>query len=244
MAGHVDGSGNGENTKTGESVHKYLVHLPCLLSVPYGLKFCSCKIETIEDLASSPANNNPTLNLKLSILQTDLSRTQYLVRSLLRQRLAKLTKHSMFYLQLISGEVYAQSQLQTQQTDPEQRPEDSVPHPTTDPTPTPLSSQEASFLHSHQSLLATHFGTSFLNSFPPQMRRLDDNAGGAIMVQAPDSKEAVFVRCLTEQVKIITPQGDGIEDEVEGTTMRMGDIWVARWEGVKGAWERGQVEVL
>jgi GINS complex subunit 4 len=26
--------------------------------------------------------------------------------------------------------------------------------------------------------------------------------------------------------------------------MRLGEVWVARWEGVKKAWERGELELL
>ncbi|KAF7594221.1 GINS complex subunit, partial [Aspergillus hancockii] len=155
------------------------------------------QIETIEDLAASSSdptptttntyNNNPTLNLKLSILQTDLSRTQYLLRSTLRQRLAKITKNSMYYLLRISP----QDTPASQNTQPQQ-PTDSIPDLSDVTDPSPLSAQELAFLHAHQTLLAGHFGASFLGSFPPQLRRLDDNAGGTSMVQGPDGREVVF----------------------------------------------------
>lgn len=64
------------------------------------------------------------------------------------------------------------------------------------------------------------------------------------MVQGPDEKEVVFVRCLVDEVRAVVPAGDGIEEEMEGATLRMGEVWVVRWEGVKGAWGRGEVEVL
>ncbi|KAE8353596.1 hypothetical protein BDV28DRAFT_156888 [Aspergillus coremiiformis] len=199
------------------------------------------QIETIEDLAASsadphPPTNNPTLNLKLSILQTDLARTQYLIRSVLRQRLSKLTSHSMHYLLRIAPA--DPSQPTTQQ------PEDSIPDLASVTDPSPLSSQELAFLHAHQSLLAGHYGASFLSSFPPQLRRLDDNAGGTSMVQGPDAREVVFVRCLVDEVRVVVPPGDGVEVETFGTSMRIGDVWVVRWEGIRGAWERGDVEVL
>ncbi|KAL1966907.1 hypothetical protein VTN77DRAFT_3651 [Rasamsonia byssochlamydoides] len=206
------------------------------------------QIEIIEDLTASSynptgnnASHNPTLNLKLSILQTDLSRTQYLIRSLLRQRLAKLTKHSMHYLLLISPPSTQQtssSQNQQLQT------EDTIPNPSTATDTSPLSREEANFLYSHQTLLASHYGASFLSAFPPQLRRLDDNAGGTSMVQGPDTKEVVFVRCLVDEVTIVVPPDETLDVEEYGTTMRMGEVWVARWEGVKKAWERGEVEVL
>ncbi|KAE8373085.1 hypothetical protein BDV26DRAFT_297259 [Aspergillus bertholletiae] len=208
------------------------------------------QIETIEDLAASssdPAsnnsNNNPNINLKLSILQTDLSRTQYLLRCILRQRLSKLTKHSMHYLLRVSAASSSQhpdSQINTDQ----QQPEDSIPDLTNVLDPSPLSAQELAFLRAHQTLLAGHFGASFLSSFPAQLRRLDDNAGGVSMVQGPDGREMVFVRCLVERVAVVVPPGDGVEVETMGTEMRMGDVWVVRWEGVRGAWERGEVEIL
>ncbi|BCS15949.1 GINS complex subunit [Aspergillus luchuensis] len=197
------------------------------------------QIESIEDLAASSTDpithhSAATTNLTLSILQSDLSRTQYLIRSLLRQRLSKLTAHSMHYLLLISRQ-QPQSQSQTDSSTPE----DSIPEPPpftddTDDISSPLSKEEVSFLHAHQTLLAGHYGASFLNSFPPQLRRLDDNAGGTSMVQGPDGKEVVFVRCLVEEVRVVVPPGDGVEVEVEGTVLRMGEVWAVRWEGVRG----------
>ncbi|PYH90358.1 hypothetical protein BO71DRAFT_452842 [Aspergillus ellipticus CBS 707.79] len=214
------------------------------------------QIETIEDLAATSSdptlttsNPNPvpaTTTLKLSILQTDLARTQYLLRTLHRQRLSKLTKHSMHYLQLISPLPHSQPSQSQSQSQPETQPIDSVPVPDLShgKSTAPLSASEVSFLHAHQTLLANHHGASFLSSFPPQLRRLDDNAGGTSMVQGPELKEVVFVRCLVEEVRVVVPPGDGVEEETLGTTMRMGDVWAVRWEGVVGAWGRGEVEVL
>ncbi|KAJ5627417.1 hypothetical protein N7528_004844 [Penicillium herquei] len=216
------------------------------------------QIETIEDLASSSteptkSTNNPNLNLRLSILQTDLARTQYLLRSLLRQRLAKLSKNSMHYLVQLasrSKNPLANSQSQSQSQTPSQSqpnsqtlsPEDSVPDISSVSDFSPLSEQEASFVHAHQTLLAGHYGGSFMGAFPPQLRRLDDNAGGTSMVQGPEMKEVVFVRCLAKEVPVVIPDGDSDEDY--GVVMRMGDVWVVQWEGVRKAWKRGEVELL
>lgn len=217
------------------------------------------QIETIEDLAASSADtvsnsntsHNPNLNLRLSILQTDLARTQYILRSLLRARLAKLTKHSMHYLvQLasrnknpLSSASQSQSQSQSQSsTNPNTTPEDSVPDISALVDTAPLSGPETSFVHAHQTLLAGHYGGSFLGAFPPQLRRLDDNAGGTSMVQGPETREVVFVRCLGAEVPVFV-DGEGGEQDV-GVVMRMGDVWVVRWEGVRRAWERGEVELL
>ena len=68
------------------------------------------------------------------------------------------------------------------------------------------------------------------------------------MVQGPDVKEVVFVRCLVGEVRVAVPDDDddgvGLDEEGEGVVMHMGDVWVVRWEGVKAAWTRGDVEVL
>jgi GINS complex subunit 4 len=156
----------------------------------------------------------------------------------------------MHYLILISPpDPYKNTQQSSQQQDTKlnQKPEDTIPNPT-DPNkaidPSPLSPEEASFLYSHQHLLASHFGSSFLNTFPPQLRRLDDNAGGTSMVQGPDLKEVVFVRCLAEEVRIVILADDILPEEGLGKEMRRGELWVTRWEGVKRAWEKGDVEVL
>ncbi|CAI7637624.1 unnamed protein product [Penicillium glandicola] len=209
------------------------------------------QIETIEDLAASSdttlpttANtHNPNLNLRLSILQTDLARTQYIVRSLLRARLAKITKYSMHYLVLLASRNQNPLASQTQSTasqNPNQQPEDSVPDISALTDLTPLSGPESSFLHAHQTLLAGHYAGSFMGAFPRQLRRLDDNAGGTSMIQGPDLKEVVFVRCLGAEVPVVV-EDDGDET---GVMMRMGDVWVVRWEGIKGAWGRGEVELL
>ncbi|EEQ92565.1 GINS complex subunit 4 [Blastomyces dermatitidis ER-3] len=227
------------------------------------------QIEKIEDLtaaASDPSatnpSTNPTTNLKLSILQTDLSRTQYIIRSLLRQRLSKLTKHSLHYLLLStplpsSSVASSQSHEQSSQatfntptpTHPHRTATNAYKSSTTDQHQQPLlSPQESAFLQTHQSLLTAHYNNSFLSTFPAQLRRLDDNAGGTTMIQGPETKEVVFVRCLVDEVRIVIPSGEGDgmggDGDVYGRRMRWGEVWIARWEGVKEAWARGEVEVL
>ena len=85
------------------------------------------------------------------------------------------------------------------------------------------------------------------------------------MVQGPETKSVIFVRCLKEEVRVVVPGADGDEEEEEdeddgfggggrdemrkkereaGTRMRRGEVWVVRWEGVKEAWRKGEVEVL
>ncbi|KAJ9605295.1 hypothetical protein H2200_009952 [Cladophialophora chaetospira] len=196
------------------------------------------QISRIEDLASgmgedtySYATNGvgkqggtQNANLVLAILQTDLSRTQFLVRSLLRQRLAKITKYATYYLK--------------QHLDSESK------------TSTILSTSEVAFLRHHQALLGELYDSSFLNAFPQGLRRLDDSSGGVPMIEGPDGSIAVIVRCLSEGTWSNERDVDDVRDltQEEGASvvlsMRRGEIWVVRWRDVKKAVERGEIELL
>ena len=63
------------------------------------------------------------------------------------------------------------------------------------------------------------------------------------MIQGPETREVVFVRCLGAEVPVMVV-GESEEEEDIGVTMRMGDVWVVRWEGIKNAWLKGEVELL
>jgi GINS complex subunit 4 len=181
------------------------------------------QIETIEDITAGVGINGSNTgssnsNLTLSILQTDLSRKQYIIRSLLRQRLAKLTKYAMHYLTLEDKSAL-------------------------------LSPQEQSFLQNHQALLSNFYDASFLSAFPAQLQRLDDNAGGLNMVEGPDGKKAVIIRCLAERwtndpAYEDFEDGDGRLGEAGALAMRRGQVWVVRWEDVKKGVEKGALELL
>jgi len=163
--------------------------------------------------------SNQNTNLVLSILQTDLSRTQFIVRSLLRQRLAKITKHATFYF----------SQLNVSNT--------------TTKTDLLLSEAEMQFLRTHQALLSDFYDGSFLSAFPSALRRLDDSSGGVNMVEGPEQEGAVVARCLSErwsnEDQLKRDEGVGVELE-----MRRGEVWVVRWGDVKAGVLHGDLELL
>jgi len=62
--------------------------------------------------------------------------------------------------------------------------------------------------------------------------------GGVQMVEGPDAKRAVFVRCLAGEW-----EGGG-GGEGRGLKMKRGQVWVVRWEDVRAAVRGGEVEVL
>lgn len=198
------------------------------------------QITRIEDLTSGtydggmqggqPAQHN--LNLVLSILQTDLSRTQFLVRSYLRCRLAKITKHATYYLKYHGQNTQDSKSVQ-------------------------LSEQERTFLQHHQSLLTNLYNSSFLLSLPPKLRQLDDAVGGsARMDEGPDAGGGVMIRCLAREwsneaeVEEADQEMGGTQKigEEERATVELrcerGGILVARWRDVKTGVEKGDLEIL
>lgn len=101
-----------------------------------------------------------------------------------------------------------------------------------------LSQSETQYLQAHQSLLTTHYQTSFLSQFPQSLQRLDDTAGGISMIDHPDAEKAVFVRVLRD-CGIVSVEGTDVRCE-----FAKGDVWVVRWSAVKDKVEQGDVELI
>ncbi|KEQ72044.1 DNA replication complex GINS protein SLD5 [Aureobasidium namibiae CBS 147.97] len=160
------------------------------------------QIETVEDMTGTM---DPSANFNLIIIQTELERFKFLIRSFLRARIAKLDKYPHHHLPSAH-----------------------------------LSATESQYLTHRCTLLTHHFSTSFLSSFPAQLQKLDDRAGGISMVDAPDVDAAVFVRVLRDAGHVEV-QGEGGVGVVE---LRRGDVWCVRWSAVREACLRGDVEMV
>lgn len=180
--------------------------------------------------------NQQNLNLILSILQTDLSRTQFLVRSYLRCRLAKLTKYATYYSKYHANTPLSPDQQQQQDT-----------------KTLLLSYSEIQFLQHHNLLLTNLYNTSFLLSLPPSLRRLDDSTGGsARMDEGPDMSAGVLVRCLksewSNEREVYENEGGMQREDGEKATVELrcerGGVLVARWRDVRAGVEAGELEVL
>ncbi|KAK7552391.1 hypothetical protein IWX49DRAFT_610072 [Phyllosticta citricarpa] len=119
---------------------------------------------------------------------------------------------------------------------------DKHPHHTllTPSTLSRLSLPERQYLSQHQALLTSHYASSFLSQFPPQLQRLDDKAGGISMVDAPDADAAVFCRVLRDCGVV----GVGGVDEEREVDLRRGDVLVVRWSVVAERVVRGDVELI
>ncbi|KAF2688079.1 GINS complex, Sld5 component [Lentithecium fluviatile CBS 122367] len=170
------------------------------------------QIELVED---QTGNMDPKTNFKLIVIQTELERFKFLVRSFLRARIAKIDKHPLHIL----------AQHNASLTDPDAR----------NPL---LSPSEHQYLTSHQSLLSTHYSSSFLGQFPAALQRLDDTAGGISMVDKPDEDCAVFVRCLRDVGEVAV---EGTEKVIR---IKRGDVWVVRWCAVRRWVLAGDVELV
>lgn len=197
------------------------------------------QIARIEDLTSGVYDgaggaSGANRNLVLSILQTDLSRTQFLVRSYLRQRLAKVEKHATYYLKY---HVHDDVQRQASGDGGDK----------TSSSSSLLSTEEIAFLRHHATLLSNLYDSSFLMSLPRNLRRLDDNTGGSRMDEGPEGAEGVLVRCLgaewSNEADVFEGEGDGEEPTVELRVER-GGVLVARWRDVRRGVESGDLEVL
>jgi len=164
-------------------------------------------------------NANANLNLTLAILQTDLSRTQFLLRSLLRARLAKLTAYASHYLSLLQSSSSPGADL--------------------------ASPAEAAFLTHHQALLTRFYDDAVLGSLPVSLRGLQDTAGGVRMVEGPDPEGTgtVFVRCLVDEWE---SSGDSSLRGGSGQRMsfRRGEVWVVRWADAEEGVLSGDLELL
>ncbi|EON65478.1 hypothetical protein W97_04716 [Coniosporium apollinis CBS 100218] len=123
------------------------------------------QIELVEE---QTGNMDPKANFRLIVIQTELERFKFLVRSFLRARIAKIDKYAQHYLSLAAQQ------------------------------PTLLAPTELQYLQAHIALLSRHYSTSFLSAFPPSLQRLDDTAGGISMVDGPDLDTVVFCRVLRD----------------------------------------------
>ncbi|KAL9124857.1 MAG: hypothetical protein Q9217_005862 [Psora testacea] len=135
------------------------------------------QIELVEDQTGNP---DPKANFRLIIIQTELERFKYLVRSFLRARIAKIDAHTLHYLsQPSSLSLLSPSELQYART-------------------------HTALLHNHyHSSFLSQFPTSL-------HKLDDKAGGGISMVEGPDVDKAVFVRALRDIEEVVEVPGTDI----------------------------------
>ena len=218
MAGIIDGTCSREDTSTGG--------LFDCNNVVRSAETDFEELRKIELVEEQTGNIDPKANFRLIIIQTELERFKFLVRSYLRARIAKVILHnhgcmSIFTNHPLQIDKHALYLL----TNPAQK--------------SRLSPSEIQYATTHQSLLHAHYHSSFLSQFPNSLRRLDDTAGGISMIEQPDVDKAVFVRALRDVDTPIVMEGTDIAFE-----MRRGDVYVVRWNAVRELVMGGDAELI
>ncbi|MDI1489869.1 MAG: GINS complex subunit, partial [Ramalina farinacea] len=122
-------------------------------------------IEVVEDQTGSP---DPKANFRLIIIQTELERFKYLVRSFLRTRIAKIDAYLLHYTSSPEARAHlSAAELQ-------------------------YASTHVTLLHQHyHSSFLSQFPASLRNLD-------DKAAGGISMIDSPDMGKAVFARALRD----------------------------------------------
>ena len=170
-------------------------------------------------------NVDPKANFRLIIIQTELERFKFLVRSYLRARIAKVIPYREHLMCVLVIAPQIDKHALYILTNPTQK--------------SRLSPSEIQYATAHHSLLHAHYHSSFLSQFPNSLQRLDDTAGGISMIEQPDADKAVFVRALRDVDTPIVVEGTDIAFE-----MRRGDVYVVRWSAVRELVMEGDAELI
>ncbi|KAF6813959.1 hypothetical protein CSOJ01_04365 [Colletotrichum sojae] len=181
------------------------------------------QIEKVEDMTG---DMDPKTNFALIVIQTELERFKFIVRSYLRARIAKvpMPQHSNFSCPPLT---------------PPQIDKHALHYLSSPALRARLSETELAYATRHQALLHNHYLSSFLSSFPPQLQNLNDTAGNISMIDGPDLDTAVFIRLLSDRA--VEGKGTDQDGVVYG---KVGDILILRWSSAKPVVEAGDAELV
>ena len=186
---------------------------------------------------------DPKTNFALIVIQTELERCKYIVRSYLRARIAKVSPHYFSrsqpsrssapcsYVRLTIYTMCARGRLQIDRH--------TLHYLSTPTMRARLSDTELAYATRHQAMLHNHYLSSFLSSFPANLQNLNDTAGNISMIDAPDLDAAVFIRLL----RPCLVEGRGI-DEDGSMNGKNGDILILRWSDAKPLVDAGDAELV
>ncbi|KAI4116409.1 MAG: hypothetical protein LQ345_003176 [Seirophora villosa] len=180
------------------------------------------QIEVVEEQVG---HLDPKTNFRLIIVQTELERFKFLVRSFLRARIAKVRADPKYGRGGLPMRLQIDKYALYLLTNPAQSER--------------LSPSERRYASSHQALLEAHYRSSFLAQFPASLQRLDDTAGGISMIEQPDVDKAVFLRALRNFEEPIMVEGTDIDFE-----LKRGDVYVVRWSAVRDLVINGDAELV
>ncbi|ROW11505.1 hypothetical protein VMCG_01208 [Cytospora schulzeri] len=196
------------------------------------------QIEKVEEMTG---DMDPRTNFALIVIQTELERCKYIVRSYLRARIAKVSLHNESACAILKTAICYQTASATCEAD--------ILYAVIDKhalyylsTPTMrarLSETELAYATRHQAMLHNHYLSSFLSSFPANLQNLNDTAGNISMIDTPDLDTAVFIRLLRDCLV----EGRGI-DEDGSMNGKNGDILILRWSDAKPLVDAADAELV
>ncbi|KAL9942013.1 GINS complex subunit [Verticillium nonalfalfae] len=192
------------------------------------------QIETIEDMTG---DMDPKTNFALIVIQTELERFKFLVRSYIRARIAKVPLRKK--MKQNPSATPSSAREANQHTPPHPQIDKHTLYYLASPAlRARLSPTELAYATRHQALLHDHYLSSFLSSFPPQLQNLNDTAGMTSMIDGPDLDAAVFVRLLRDA----TVEGRGTDSD-DAIDARFGDVLILRWSSARGLVDTGVAEL-
>ncbi|KAK9474741.1 uncharacterized protein V1510DRAFT_428085 [Dipodascopsis tothii] len=103
-----------------------------------------------------------------------------------------------------------------------------------------LSPSEDRYVRQYAENLHGLYGQRFLAGLPPNLRKMDDKAGGLDMVEAPSVDDAVFVRVVED---VAAPVSLGPEED-DSIDLRKGNIYLVRYSAVRRHLRAGQVRLI
>jgi len=186
------------------------------------------QIEKVEEMTG---DMDPKTNFALIVIQTELERYRYLVRSYLRSRIAKVEDEPPLpTLQvLVVNPPCLELQIDRH----------TLHYLSTPALRSCLSETELAYATRHQALLHNHYLSSFLSSFPPALQNLNDKTGNISMIDTPDLDTAVFIRLLRDS--LVEGRGTDSDGAIEG---KSGDILILRWSDAKPLVQASRAELV
>ena len=178
---------------------------------------------------------DPKTNFSLIVIQTELERYKFLVRSYLRARIAKVSRRTEYPLRPPKQKIRNTTLLprqsvakQASETNSMQIDKHTLHYLSSEDLRSRLSSTELAYATRHQALLHNHYLSSFLGSFPEKLQNLNDTAGNISMIDSPDVDSVVFIRMLRD--KDVHGEGTDADNTLAASD---GDVLILRWSSAR-----------
>ncbi|CCE61150.1 hypothetical protein TPHA_0A00650 [Tetrapisispora phaffii CBS 4417] len=180
-------------------------------------------------------NNNNNNKLPLLCMEAEIERVKFVIRSLLRCRLHKIDRFSLYLRQVMDASEVEYDIL--------------------------LSDDEKLYHERHFNITLKLFNNSILKNLPVELQTIDDTEGSVSMIDFPDWKKFVFVYVKEVDIDQLGLEGtselgltknefgkhcytvtiDDLDEEVE---MSLGGIYVMRYDSVRQLLVDSKVQLI